>query len=335
MVPLALSKEMTITPALEGKAHILPAQITYLKTIHISMPFTIDALSPLVHFGETVTEGQPIFQVTSHSFQQTLIQALQAYALAQEQLQQQSNYMQLNHALVKLGTVSKQQSSECLTKYHSTIQEFYVKESELITQLKYLNLKISDTNDWPLDPRQLLSALEKYPILITSPVTGILSPPKQKPETYTSGEVFARVLPSDSIVIEALADEQVIMTLVVDNPIEIIVDKSHQRLSGRITQIHNIPFTYQPTPTFKVEIQPDGLIENPSAVSAHVSIQTSKHASIYIPLQYVQKVDQQYFVLIKTNQKTALKPVELGSTNKSQVEVTEGLSKGDVIVQPN
>jgi hypothetical protein len=333
---LTFCQELIIKTASHQEEHILPGQVTYHQAKIMAAPFDLDQIRQLIHYGEYVKTGAAIYQVQSKTFIQSLIKTIQEYAIQKEQLEQSLNQLTLSNNLFQLGAISKQAYLEMQTKAHQDQQSMNEKQQILITLLTYIQLDISDTLTWPLgDYEALTNEISKHSIKITAPCKGVLAPVKQKPESYSQGEALSSILQLESMIIEAVADEEVVNLILPGQTAQIEIKSIGKSYDGVVKQVHNLPHTLHPTKTYIVEVQPMQSMISIGAVSAHTSIKTSLNDRVYIPIQYTQKIDQSYYVYLKDQSGIKIHPVTLGETSLSKVHVIEGLKTGDIIVPPN
>jgi len=165
---------------------------------------------------------------------------------------------------------------------------------------------------------------------------------------HNEASVIGVIADLSEILVEVLADETDIVQIQLDQPAEIAVDALPGSIyTGKVVEIGNagVSLTTQPDVTFfRVKVlldQPDGRLL--SGMSARASIQVAKHAdTLVVPIEAVifrppagaaEGADEIQVVLVIEDEGTvAQRPVEIGISDVTHVEIVSGVADGEQVI---
>jgi len=116
---------------------------------------------------------------------------------------------------------------------------------------------------------------------------------------------------------------------------DVSISSLDSTLTGKITEIGSVADSQSRTFTIKIELNNPGNLIRPGMIAEVQLISPEKQAVITIPTEAVMHDidDQAYVYIVDTNKDKAFKrKVELGQLVNNKVEITTGLSEGEIIV---
>lgn len=178
---------------------------------------------------------------------------------------------------------------------------------------------------------------------ITAPADGMITTiAVASGERVTVGQAVAHLTNYADLQTVVQVDELDIPKVKIDQPVTIKVnaypDKS---LTGKVTAIANEGTSTNGVSSFDVTIHIDTPDNLKVGMSTEASILTdSKDNALYVPVDAVHTANNEKFVNVTTsaangqNAASEQKIVKTGLANEDNVEITEGLSEGDIVRLP-
>ena len=135
-----------------------------------------------------------------------------------------------------------------------------------------------------------------------------------------------------SLKVEASVPESVVNTIAPGSKVQVKIDSLNKTLEGTLTTV--APKAKSTTMGYQIEV----VLDNPSGeikpgMAATLNLFTGSLADIIsVPVDTVIEQDGQNIVYVVENDKAKEVTVEIGASNDSQAEITQGLEAGQVLV---
>lgn len=182
---------------------------------------------------------------------------------------------------------------------------------------------------------------------ITAPAAGTITSISVSPgERVTIGQVVAHLTNYTDLKTVASIDELDIPNVKVGQTATIKVNAfPDQTFSGKVLDIANEGTSTNGVSTFNVDISIDNSKNLKVGMSTETSILTASiDNALYVPLEAVHTVNGEKYVILASNNSTQLEgqdqstnrvTVKTGLANDDYVEITQGLTEGQVVRLPN
>ena len=247
----------------------------------------------------------------------------------------------LDVSILATGTVQPENRVEIKAPIDGRAEDVLVKEGSLVKKGDVLAWMSSSERAALLDaarakgPKEYKTWEGLYkPTPIMAPINGTIIQ-----RNIESGQGFAKTdaifVMSDRLTVKAQVDETDIAQIKVEQPARIVLDAySDKPLDGKVDLIAYDAKTVSNVTTYDVDVLP---AETPpfmrSGMTANVSFEiTSKEDVLLVPSDAVKYADGQPKVRLKGSEED--KAIQIGASDGKMIEVTEGLSAGDVVLVP-
>ncbi|MCG9968702.1 efflux RND transporter periplasmic adaptor subunit [Pelotomaculum terephthalicicum JT] len=277
-----------------------------------------------VKLGDRVGKGQTLFQIDAKEARSQLAQ-LQAdlgisqvsYDTAVQALKDaQSNYDRTN-ILYESGAVSKTDLEQATTKLVNA--QLSLEQSR--QQIDKLQVTISTAQD----------NLNDY--TVAAPIDGFIGAIKVETGEMVSSQTDAAVIVNiDTVKVEASVPESVVNAVQTGSNVPVTIDSLNKSVAGTVTAI--APKADSTTMGYPVEItiaNPTGEIKPGMTVKIDLFTGTLPNV-VAVPVDAVIEKDGQHIVYVVEDDKAREVYVEIGVSNDSQTEITEGLEEGQIVV---
>lgn len=172
---------------------------------------------------------------------------------------------------------------------------------------------------------------------LTAPFDGVITLVNvEAGGAVTPAQVVAEIVNSSALAVEADVDEEDILTIAIDSPAVITLDAVAGRtFSGIVSSIGQAVQSQQGAVTFTVQVTLDdvgnlNLLEGLTASAEVISSQTLD--VVRVPVAAVGGSFIQPTVQVMANGQVTEKPVQLGVSNGTYVQITSGLTEGEVVL---
>jgi multidrug efflux pump subunit AcrA (membrane-fusion protein) len=178
---------------------------------------------------------------------------------------------------------------------------------------------------------------------ITAPADGVITTLSVAAgQRVTSGQAVAHLTNYNDLQTVVQVDELDIMKVKKDQPVTIKVNAfPDQTFTGKVSAIANEGTSTNGVSSFDVTIHFDKAENLKVGMSTEASILTaSKNNALYVPVDAVHSVNNEKFVLVTSgdstdqNSSTQRVVVKAGLANEDYVEITQGLTEGQVVMLP-
>ena len=241
------------------------------------------------------------------------------------------------------GTVQPENRLEIKPPVAGRIEQVLIKEGQKVKRGQLLAWMSSTERAALIDaaraqgPDEVKKWQENYkatPIL--APINGtVILRNVESGQTFTNTDsVFVM---SDRLTVKAQVDETDIAQIRLQQKAKMILDAySHNIIPGTVAKIAFDAKTVNNVTTYDVDVLPG---ETPefmrSGMTANVTfLVASKSDVLTVPADALKTQGNQYSVLVKDldSPNSKLKPVEIGLNDGKRVEITSGLSEGEIVL---
>ncbi|MFC1562876.1 efflux RND transporter periplasmic adaptor subunit, partial [candidate division KSB1 bacterium] len=290
--------------------------------VHINtlVPGRINVL--MANWGDNVSKGQPLVCIESLELGKKRAEYEKAYA----ELELASKNYERKRKLFEQEAVSQKQLLEAETqKISAEINLEYAKKMLRMTGLKEEEI---------IAPPDEHDVIEGCSVHLVSPINGVVIERNVKRgEQVEPGNCLFKILDVSSVWIEADVFEKDLHCLRQGRPIKVVVPSYSDRVfTGRIFWIGST--LNEETRTVKVRSKvanKDGKLK--PGMFATVEIVTGiKKNVITVPEAAVLSEDIMHFVFVKEGDRYHRHAVTVGISSGSFVEITSGVSAGDLVV---
>ncbi len=228
------------------------------------------------------------------------------------------------------------------TSYDTAAKNFEITKLQVNQQLEsyeaaYDKTKaLSDVSAAEIQLAQLKASREDY--IIKAPASGtVTSLSLEKGETITMGMPMAEISDLDGMQVEIKVDEYTVKNVKISDPVKIYIDALEKEYEGTLVEVDKTATVEGGVSYFnaKVSFTPDEEVK--SGMSVEVKVTRVNEPDVISvtqnSLQY--RDDNTAYVYVKDESgKLTEKSLTLGASDGVYVQVTEGLSEGDVIFYP-
>ncbi len=267
-------------------------------------------ISRSVNLGDNVNAGQVLMEIDPKDVSQTVNADLAAVASAQSSYKlAQDNYSRYEK-LYSTGAVSQMIRDQYKTQYEaaaSTLQQAQAQLTAAQHQLEYTKL-IAD-HDGTVSA---LSGEVGQVVAAGTPVATVIQNGDREIQIFVPENRLDQLHPGQQATVTFWALNNV-------------------KSQGRVTEI--APMADSVTRTYKVRVAVDQFPEQAKlGMTAKVTLATGKTTAFTLPASAIYQTGNEPQVWIVRDHKVTLIPVQTGSYEGSQVKITSGINKGDIIV---
>lgn len=173
---------------------------------------------------------------------------------------------------------------------------------------------------------------------VRAPYAGVVSRRHAvRGETVAPGQPLVTLIDPDAVYLNALIDEVDIGRVEVGSSCEISLDAFPERpLAGRVIRVSPVVTGFaNQTKTFAVRavpLVPSSLPMKPGqSCDLRIHVETAERALV-VPVAAMHEKAGRRFVYAVTDGRLARREIAVGRTNWTEVEVTDGLAEGDLVV---
>lgn len=264
-----------------------------------------------VDLGTKVTKGTTLFELDKDQMQNTYNQALAGYNQANAAYLNAKSNLERTEYLYNEGAVSKQQYEQIQLSYTSAYQALTQSQSAL---------------------NNAKEALDNC--IVTSPIDGYVTL-----VNINEGEVASQAMPAvivaniDVVELETSVSEYLINKINIGDTVKVLVSSaSNQEFDGIITALSPAPAPNSLTYPLKVSIDnSDSVIK--SGMFAEIKIiSENKKNVLVVPSDAVIIKSGQSSVAVLKGKTATFKKVTTGLDNGEYIEITNGLTEGEIII---
>ena len=217
----------------------------------------------------------------------------------------------------------------------------FVKEGDLIISLSnddlYEELSNAQSNlsDAYEDLNNIKDNLDFY--TITAPIDGVITSVNVLEDDYVRAETeLCTIVNNDNLEFDISVDELDILDVELGQEVKIQIDALDETkvtpLIGYVSEIALEGTTSNSVTTYPVTISLSGDSNIKIGFNCSAEIVTSSVEDVLIaPVDAIDSIKDKYYVTLEDNTR---KEVSVGMYNEDYIEITDGLSKGDVILLP-
>ncbi len=228
------------------------------------------------------------------------------------------------------------------TSYDTAAKNFEITKLQVNQQLEsyeaaYDKTKaLSDVSAAEIQLAQLKASREDY--IIKAPASGtVTSLPLKKGETITMGMPMAEISDLDGMQVEIKVDEYTVKNVKISDPVKIYIDALEKEYEGTLVEVDKTATVEGGVSYFnaKVSFTPDEEVKSGMSVEVKVTRVNEPDAVSVTQNSLQYRDDNTAYVYVKDESgKLTEKSLTLGASDGVYVQVTEGLSAGDVIFYP-
>lgn len=248
---------------------------------------------------------------------------------------------ELVQKVLSTGTVSPQNRLEIKPPVAGRIDEILVKEGDEVKKGKILAWISSNERAALMDSVRTQGAAEikKWEALykstpVIAPINGTIIL-----RNVETGQSFTNTDPifvmADRLTVKAQVDETDIAFIKLDQPAVITLDAyPNHPIKGKVVKLaYDATLTNNVT-TYQVDILP---IDPPdfirSGMTSNVSVEVERKENVLIiPVSTLINDEDGSMVLMQNDRKITTMPIKTGMDDGKYIEVTEGLSEGDIVL---
>ena len=228
------------------------------------------------------------------------------------------------------------------TSYDTAAKNFEITKLQVNQQLEsyeaaYDKTKaLSDVSAAEIQLAQLKASREDY--IIKAPASGtVTSLSLEKGETITMGMPMAKISDLEGMQVEIKVDEYTVKNVKISDPVKIYIDALEKEYEGTLVEVDKTATVEGGVSYFnaKVSFTPDEEVKSGMSVEVKVT-RVNEPDTVSVTQNSLQyRDDNTAYVYVKDeNGKLKEKTLTLGASDGVYVQVTEGLSEGDVIFYP-
>ena len=228
------------------------------------------------------------------------------------------------------------------TSYDTAAKNFEITQLQVDQQLEsyeaaYDKTKaLSDVSAAEIQLAQLKASREDY--TIKAPAAGTITELNlKKGETITMGLPVAEISDLEGMEVEIKVDEYTIKNVKISDPVKIYIDALEKEYEGTLVEVDKTATVEGGVSYFnaKVSFSPDEEVKSGMSVEVKVT-RVNEPDTVSVTQNSLQyRDDNTAYVYVKDESgKLTEKSLTLGASDGVYVQVTEGLSEGDVIFYP-
>lgn len=228
------------------------------------------------------------------------------------------------------------------TSYDTAAKNFEITKLQVDQQLEsyeaaYDKTKaLSDVSAAEIQLAQLKASREDY--IIKAPASGtVTSLPLEKGETITMGMPVAEISDLEGMQVEIKVDEYTVKNVKISDPVKIYIDALEKEYEGTLVEVDKTATVEGGVSYFnaKVSFTPDEEVKSGMSVEVKVT-RVNEPDTVSVTQNSLQyRDDNTAYIYVKDESgKLTEKTLTLGASDGVYVQVTEGLSEGDVIFYP-
>ena len=228
------------------------------------------------------------------------------------------------------------------TSYDTAAKNFEITNLQVNQQLEsyeaaYDKTKaLSDVSAAEIQLAQLKASREDY--IIKAPASGtVTSLPLEKGETITMGMPVAEISDLEGMQVEIKVDEYTVKNVKISDPVKIYIDALEKEYEGTLVEVDKTATVEGGVSYFnaKVSFSPDEEVKSGMSVEVKVT-RVNEPDTVSVTQNSLQyRDDNTAYIYVKDESgKLTEKTLTLGASDGVYVQVTEGLSEGDVIFYP-
>ncbi len=228
------------------------------------------------------------------------------------------------------------------TSYDTAAKNFEITKLQVNQQLEsyeaaYDKTKaLSDVSTAEIQLAQLKASREDY--IIKAPASGtVTSLSLEKGETITMGMPMAEISDLEGMQVEIKVDEYTVKNVKISDPVKIYIDALEKEYEGTLVEVDKTATVEGGVSYFnaKVSFTPDEAVKSGMSVEVKVT-RVNEPDTVSITQNSLQyREDNTAYVYVKDESgKLTEKSLTLGASDGVYVQVTEGLSEGDIIFYP-
>lgn len=343
--------EVTVAAAKEGKdlsAMVWQGTVEALSSIDIIPVASGKVTQILVKEGDHVEAGAPLFQIDNQDASLQLEQAKAGVQAAQASYDSAQKANQLN-TVVKPAQISFTTASDNFNRIKVLYESGAVSQADYeaakaqmdVAQVQLQAAQNSQTTNGEVTKAQLESAKaalniaqKKYDdCMVASPIKGLVTKIGVEAGQTVSPQIKAATVIDDSGKnVEIKVADMDIDQIKIGTEVEVNLQTLGENLKGSISDISAV--SDSSTGMFLVTVSlGEESSNNAIGLIADIRLVGDKgENSVYIPAKSVQSDDSGAYVY-RVSENTVVKtPVTLGKKKNAYIEVTKGLSTGDLVV---
>lgn len=228
------------------------------------------------------------------------------------------------------------------TSYDTAAKNFEITNLQVNQQLEsyeaaYDKTKaLSDVSAAEIQLAQLKASRDDY--IIKAPASGtVTSLSLEKGETITMGMPMAEISDLEGMQVEIKVDEYTVKNVKISDPVKIYIDALEKEYEGTLVEVDKTATVEGGVSYFnaKVSFSPDEEVKSGMSVEVKVT-RVNEPDTVSVTQNSLQyRDDNTAYIYVKDESgKLTEKTLTLGASDGVYVQVTEGLSEGDVIFYP-
>lgn len=343
--------EVTVAAAKEGKdlsAMVWQGTVEALSSVDIIPVASGKVTQILAKEGDHVEAGAPLFQIDNQDASLQLEQAKAGVQAAQASYDSAQKANQLN-TVVKPAQISFTTASDNFNRIKILYESGAVSQADYeaakaqmdVAQVQLQAAENSQTTNGEVTKAQLESAMaalniaqKKYDdCMVASPIKGLVTKISVEAGQTVSPQIKAATVIDDSgKKVEIKVADMDIDQIKIGTEVEVNLQTLGVNLKGSISDISAV--SDSSTGMFLVTVSlGEESTNNAIGLIADIRLVGDKgETSVYIPAKSVQSDDSGVYVYRVSENSAVKTPVTLGKKKNAYIEVTKGLTTGDLVV---
>ena len=343
--------EVTVAAAKEGKdlsAMVWQGTVEALSSVDIIPVASGRVIQILAKEGDHVEAGAPLFQIDNQDASLQLEQAKAGRQAAQASYDSALKANQLN-TVVKPAQISFNTASDNFNRIKVLFESGDISQADYeaakaqmdVAQVQLQAAQNSQTTSCEVTKAQLDSAVAALNIaqkryddcMVASPIKGLVTKISVEAGQTVSPQIKAATVIDDSgKKVEIKVADMDIDQIKIGTEVEVNLQTLGENLKGSISDISAV--SDSSTGMFPVTVSlGEGSTNNAIGLMADIRLAGNKEEnSVYIPAKSVQTDDSGAYVYRVSESSVVKTSVTLGKKKNAYIEVTKGLSTGDLVV---
>jgi multidrug efflux system membrane fusion protein len=291
-------------------AYTYPGEVRGHYESNLAFQVAGKIVSRNVNLGDNVRAGQVLMTIDPKDVNQAVNANLAAVAAAQSNYKLASDNYNRFQTLFSEGAVSQMVRDQYKTQYEAaaaTLQQAEAQLNASQNQLSYTQL-VAD-HDGSVSA---VSGEVGQVVAAGTPVVTLIQDGDREIQIFVPESRLGQIKPGQNAVITFWALDNV-------------------NAAGHVTEIS--PMADSVTKTYKVRVAVDNMPETAKlGMTAKVTLATGTESAIVVPTSAIYQTNDKPHVWVVRDKKATLVPVTVGGYEGSNVKVTSGINKGDIVV---
>lgn len=303
-------RTVTVGTTSTDAAYTYPGEVRGKYESNLAFQVAGKIINRHVNLGDTVSEGQVLMEIDPKDVRQSLSAATAAVNAAQANYNLAADNFNRYSTLYSKGAVSQMVFDQYRTQYEAAaaaLNQAQAQQNAASNQFGYTQLLADHAGSI-----SALSGEVGQVVAAGTPVVSIVQDGEREIQIYVPENRLNQISKGQNATITFWALNEV-------------------QTTGHVTDIS--PMADSVTRTYKVRVAVDNM--PPTAklgMTAKVTLSTGTSSAIVIPSSAIYQTGDKTSVWVVRAQKATLVPVSVGGYEGSNIKITSGLTKGDIVV---